>query len=214
MQCFRCRQFGHSADECFFVLGPRRMIGKPRARSAFVVGKPSSLDPRHLVGRARQARFVLGVAPGQDVAAPAASAPAGGAESGVYVLELSDGRFYVGKSRNVATRLAQHATGGDDSALCARLATRRVLPLTQGSASDLESWERAETLERMYTHGIDRVRGWMFTTPVLGRELWDVAYREICERFDLCRRCGLKGHFIKDCRADGQIGKFRWFPGR
>ena len=54
----------------------------------------------------------------------------------------------------------------------------------------------------------------MFTTPTLGRELWDVAFREICERYDLCRQCGVKGHFVKECFAEGRIAKFKWWVGK
>lgn len=210
--CYRCHQPGHFASECEFVLAPAHWIGAARARGNHVIGAISLFHPYHLTGRAREAKFVLGVPPGRDAPVPGSpSHCARQTERGVYVLALPDGRYYVGKSRDVAARIAQHAApSSKGGAVCAKLARRRVMPLTQGSSADLEAWERAETLERMYTHGIDRVRGWMFTTPELSRDMWEAAFREICERFDLCRRCGTKGHFIRECGAHAPLARFQF----
>jgi hypothetical protein len=66
----------------------------------------------------------------------------------------------------------------------------------------MESWERAETLTRMFKHGIRRVRGWLYTTRFLSQSQVESAYQQICEKFDLCRKCGRNDHFIHQCKAD------------
>ena len=102
----------------------------------------------------------------------------------------------MGKSAGIAERLRQHAAG--EGAACAKGFLRRISPLTP-HMHDLEAWERAETLARMRKHGIASVRGWMYTAPELGQYLREHAYQQICERFDLCRRCGREGHFAAAC---------------
>lgn len=173
-------------EDCVFTLrkcglgGGRHSVGKPVGRAGhFVVGRPS----------ARSARFLLGRPPAKAVEA---------LEGGVYVLQRPDGLFYVGKSGNIQERLRQHREG--TGAACAKGQCRRVPPLTP-ACDDLEAWERSEVLARMYRHGVRSVRGWMFTGRDMGDAEAEQAFRQVCEKFDLCRRCGRKGHFAAGCRA-------------
>ena len=171
-----------------FTLGKggsgKHAVGKPRGRAGhFVVGRPS----------ARSAQFLLGRPPEKS---------AESLEGGVYVLQRPDGGFYVGKSCNIKERLRQHAEGS--GAACAKGNCRRVPPLTQ-PCEDLEAWERAEVLARMLKHGIDKVRGWMYTTQELSEAQAEHAFSQVCEKYDLCRKCGKRGHFAKSCRV--QAGK-------
>ena len=78
---------------------------------------------------------------------------------GVYVLEYPDQHFYVGKSKNIDRRIAEHqARGGVWNGPFIEVACAGV-PIPH----DLEAWERSETLLRMRMHGMDNVRGWMYT---------------------------------------------------
>jgi hypothetical protein len=110
---------------------------------------------------------------------------------------MPDNTYYVGKSSNIEERLQQHRSGVGGCILALKY-VERVDPLTE-YMSDFESWERNETLTRMYTHGISNVRGWMYTSPALGVTQFEHAAAQICEKFDLCRRCGYKGHFVGEC---------------
>ena len=78
----------------------------------------------------------------------------------------------------------------------------RVDPFTRRGDRSLDEWERAETLERMYKHGIEKVRGWMFTTPVMSQDQHDNAFQQICASKKLCTKCGRSGHFAKNCFAN------------
>jgi hypothetical protein len=131
-------------------------------------------------------------APARPIASGRALTP-----SGVYVLRDGDGRMYVGKSGNIPRRIEQHLGGEGTQFLGAEI--KRVTPYTTGPSSDLESWERNETLARMRKHGIAKVRGWMFTSITLTKEQAEDAFRQICEKYDLCRRCGRSGHFATQC---------------
>lgn len=115
---------------------------------------------------------------------------------GVYVLQVDIDKYYVGKSNNITLRLEQH-TKGEGSCFVKRI-VQRLEPCVP-YIHDWESWERAETLHWMYTRGISHVRGWMYTDPVLNVEQKKHAFAQICEKYDLCRKCGQTGHFVSEC---------------
>ena len=125
--------------------------------------------------------------------------------AGVYVLKNPQHNiYYVGKSDNVRARIGEHLAG--TGAVCTREfgpTSVRVSPLTKGSTADLEAWERDETLELMYVHGIDKVRGWVFASSwaKLNQVEHEMAWRQICARKDLCYMCGEKGHFGTQCKG-------------
>ena len=124
--------------------------------------------------------------------------------SGIYVLENgrdATPRFYVGKSNNVAQRVRAHMSGQGGVGYLRGQHLREVALISSGSLGDLESWERNETLERMHRFGIDSVRGWMFTDLELSDDQYETAFNQICEKFDLCRRCGRNSHFRGSCYA-------------
>lgn len=123
------------------------------------------------------------------------------ATSGIYVLRV-DSRpkpfFYVGKAENIERRIKQHMDGEGAYCIIGEPFTR-VEPLTKGCISDMESWERNEVLTRMYEFGIDNVRGWMYSFKTMPIEQKVSAFDQICEKFDLCRKCGRNSHFVRDC---------------
>jgi predicted GIY-YIG superfamily endonuclease len=72
----------------------------------------------------------------------------------VYALELQNGNYYVGMSKNVADRLASHFSG--IGALWTRKhPPQRVVEICVGDKDE----ERRKTLEYMQTYGWQRVRG-------------------------------------------------------
>ena len=75
-------------------------------------------------------------------------------------------------------------------------------PFTSRGDKCLDQWERLETLERMYKHGIEKVRGWKFTTPVMSQDQHDNAFQQICASKKLCTKCGRGRHFSKNCFAN------------
>lgn len=106
---------------------------------------------------------------------------------GVYVLELENNCIYIGKSnQNVEARVKEHFNSGGSAFTKRFKPVRQLQPLTQPSV-DLESYERAETLEQMWVHGIKNVRGWQYTKLFLSEFEYESVFRQMCERKDLCR---------------------------
>jgi len=119
--------------------------------------------------------------------------------AGVYSITDLSGRIYVGKSSNINKRIQEHKDGAGTSFLTRFI--KQCSTLTSGTEDDLESWERNETLEQMYRNGIQNVRGWMFTSLVLTEKQEEDAFKQICEKKDLCRSCGRNNHFADRCYA-------------
>ncbi len=131
--------------------------------------------------------------------------------AGVYVLVLDNGTRYVGKSNNVKRRISQHLNPKASQsapikrvAWCKKGGTRRAYtepPITEPNA-DLSVWEQNETIALMMKHGCDRVRGWEFTScQPFGHLEYELFKKLAFSGNDLCRTCGNKGHFAKDCYA-------------
>jgi predicted GIY-YIG superfamily endonuclease len=115
----------------------------------------------------------------------------------IYVLRCEGGRYYVGKSTNAVKRYEEHVNG-EGSAW-----TRRYPPIllekTIYNASPFD--EDKVTKEYMAKYGIDKVRGGSYVTEVLDAAQIQALQREIRGATDACSRCGLQGHFVKDCRV-------------
>ena len=122
------------------------------------------------------------------------------ARRGVYVLEHNSGCFYVGSSNDIDNRVAQHR---NNPVLNNRHGGifRVHQPMTPHNPN-LRSWERDETLARMMEHGIDRVRGWEFQGDILSLNHLHTIKTLFFGDFDLCRRCGFRGHYQTQCTTD------------
>jgi predicted GIY-YIG superfamily endonuclease len=126
--------------------------------------------------------------------------PAG--REGVYVLELAQGRVYVGHSSDIRKRVQQHMAGQGSAFTKAFPPTGVVLPRLGCVTGSPEAAERDETLRYMFLRGIQAVRGWKYVRVQMASEEERDAESNIRELFDLCRRCGHPGHFIGHCKAN------------
>jgi predicted GIY-YIG superfamily endonuclease len=122
-------------------------------------------------------------------------------KTSVYVLELEDGRVYVGSSRDVPRRISQHAAGSGSAYTKIYRPTGVQLPRLGNVEGEGDAAERDETLRYMMLRGVPFVRGWKFARVDMPPDEYDEAESNIRELFDLCRKCGYKGHFCTYCRA-------------
>ena len=130
--------------------------------------------------------------------------------SGVYVLQLQNGGYYVGKSDDIDARVQQHKSGGG-SAWCRHKGgvVKEMPTVFHGSLGDISSWEMNETVTQMLLHGYANVRGWEFTScgPLSTGEL-DMIKHVVMGQADACRNCGNGGHFAESCLTS--TVKARW----
>ena len=160
-------------------------------------GKSSLLRKRHHGSYSRPFNPSSKISPGIPIPP---GIPAG--KEGVYILELAQGRVYVGHSSDMRRRLHQHISGQGSAFTKAFPPTGVMLPRLGCVTGSAEAAERDETLRYMFLRGIQLVRGWRYTKVHMPDSEVEDAEQNIRELFDLCRRCGHPGHFITNCKAN------------
>ena len=113
----------------------------------------------------------------------------------IYVLELQDGHYYVGKSDNPIKRIEDH-TSGNGSYWCKKYAPIVNIE-TFPDCNDFD--EDKKVKELMLKHGIDNVRGGTYVQVYLTEAVKTFITKELHGATDICWKCGEKGHFIKQC---------------
>ena len=156
----------------------------PRRRSSSFPSRPA-LDISQAISTA--SRRIPGVPAGKE---------------GIYILELAQGRVYVGHSGDVRRRIQQHMAGHGAAFTKAFPPTDVLLPRLGCVTGSPEAAERDETLRYMFLRDIQLVRGWRYVQVQLPEKEQQDAEENIRELFDLCRRCGHPGHFVTQCRAN------------
>ena len=119
----------------------------------------------------------------------------------IYVLQLTEGFYYVGKTQNVEIRYQQHRSG--NGALWTRLHAPIRLVESYKTISMFE--EDRKTKEVMAKYGINKVRGGTYTTEVLDRYTIEFLQKEIWTGQGCCGRCGHNDHYISECAARWNI---------
>jgi len=121
-------------------------------------------------------------------------------KTSVYILELQENKIYVGKTSNIPKRIGEHMNHSGSAFTKKFQPTGRSLERLGNIQGDGDAAERDETLRYMYLRGIDNVRGWRYTQIHMTPEQVQDAEGNIREMFDLCRKCGMPGHFVLRCK--------------
>lgn len=121
----------------------------------------------------------------------------------VYILELEQEKYYVGKSASPLARTGEHlaTTLYDDKMFGGSGWTRMYLPIRiiEIIKSYDEFDEDIYTLKYMQKYGIDNVRGGSFCELNLPRENVVTLEKMLAGAGDKCYYCGMVGHFVNSC---------------
>jgi hypothetical protein len=115
----------------------------------------------------------------------------------VYILELSDNKWYVGTSDNFKVRVESHMNGKGSEW------TRLYKPVKcvshkKGDEAD----EEITTLRLMGKYGIENVRGGSYSKIVLNDSEKQVAKQQIHSINNECYKCGDNDHKASECITD------------
>jgi cellular nucleic acid-binding protein len=112
----------------------------------------------------------------------------------IYVLKLAEGKYYVGKSADVAQRFKQHMSGRGSTwtGLYKPVSIVETRPIN--SPFD----ETNITKEYMKKYGMDNVRGGAYSKTDISEHA-DTLRAEFRAAGDSCFKCGKSGHFARNC---------------
>lgn len=113
----------------------------------------------------------------------------------IYILELSDGKYYVGKTQTPDVRIDDHAKGSG-SRWTGLYAPVKIIDIIE-MENDFD--EDKYTLQLMREKGIENVRGGTFCEVVLGKENLTTINKMIQGSENRCYVCGKTGHYAKTC---------------
>jgi hypothetical protein len=113
----------------------------------------------------------------------------------IYILELENNKYYIGKTTNPQFRLEQHfnSTG---SSWTQKYKPIKLLEIIHNC--DIFD-EDKYTLKYMSLHGIDNVRGGSFCEIKLNHNYINILKRMIDGASDKCYKCREHGHFANEC---------------
>jgi hypothetical protein len=116
----------------------------------------------------------------------------------IYILELENKKYYVGKTTNPKFRLQQHFNS-NGSEWTKKYKPKNVLELIP-NCNDFD--ENKYTLQYMSKYGINHVRGGSFCNLKLDKTNLSFIKKMIDSSTDKCYICGEKGHFANKCKED------------
>lgn len=116
----------------------------------------------------------------------------------LYVLQLKNGKYYVGKTTDFNRRYQEHKTGSGSSWTSLHKPVKVVELRTLKDEHD----ENNTTKEYMKKYGIDNVRGGSYTQVSLPENFKSTLQVEIRGNTNACFKCGLQGHFARDCDTE------------
>ena len=118
----------------------------------------------------------------------------------IYILELAHGKYYVGKTSNLAQRLEEHQKG-NGSRWTQIHPMVKLVESFQGDVFDEDKYVKIY----MMKYGIDQVRGGSYSQVKLDDDARAAVTKELHGTSDSCFRCGRDNHFVQQCYAKHHV---------
>ena len=114
----------------------------------------------------------------------------------IYILQLEKGKYYIGKTTNVAFRLETHFNSSGS------VWTKKYKPINLLEViPDCDDYDEDKyTIKYMKTYGINNVRGGSFCEIKLSENKIITLNQMIKSVTDKCYICGKADHFANDCK--------------
>ena len=125
----------------------------------------------------------------------------------LYVLRLKNNKFLIERTNNIADRLQEHFDNKGTQW------TQKYKPLQVVKRIDnpVDSFVESKITEMyMCKHGIDNVRGGVYTAMILDPKIKAFLVRKCLSFRDCCFNCNKKGHFSKNCPKENRNSKYRY----
>jgi hypothetical protein len=121
----------------------------------------------------------------------------------IYVLELEDKKYYIGRSKKktdkgIKSRIKAHFNQSTTAAAwCKKYKPIKIIDIKKDqTVYDENKWTKIY----MEKYGIENVRGGDYVRVKLTKGDVEKLQREIDGANDKCHRCGETGHFIRFCK--------------
>jgi cellular nucleic acid-binding protein len=114
----------------------------------------------------------------------------------IYVIQLEQGKYYIGKTNNPQFRLESHfnSNGSEWTKIYKPINILEIKP----NCDDYD--EDKITIQYMDKYGINNVRGGSFVSVKLEKSTIETLQKMSNGTNNRCFACGKTGHFVKDCQ--------------